>query len=65
MIKLFDGGSEVRLTHDAVKKLIQHAFNDGFFDGEYEVTALTMHPGNKYVIRMTVQPPAKKTGDRK
>ena len=59
MAKIYDA-IEIGLTRDELRQAL-HAWMDrkaSVF--EYTVTDVTLHPGSKYVVRFTVEPPLAK-----
>lgn len=53
-MKLFKQGAEMRLTQDDLKDLLEAILNQKiFFASKHTVVNLSLHPGNKYVARVT------------
>ena len=59
-MRTFKGGAELRLTQQDLQELLADALNEMLFRGletrKHKVTELSLHPGNKYVARMTLLP---------
>lgn len=57
-MKLFENGAEIRLTQEDLMLMLEKFMNDKFFifgAGRQEVTGISLHPGNKYVARVTLK----------
>lgn len=55
-MKLFANGAEIRLTHQDLMLMIEVILNQKLVGVERQkVTALSLHPGNKYVAQVTIQ----------
>ena len=58
-MKLFHGGAEIRLTKADLEILLIQALNQNLFilvAGRQQIKQCTIHPANKYVLRVTVEP---------
>lgn len=58
-MKQFKDGAEIRLSRDDLKDLLTDALNSKLFGicmDKHRVSELTLHPNNKYVIRITLRP---------
>jgi len=56
-MKLFTDGGEIRLTKEDLRQLLQEAINKhltGITTVSINITDLSLHPGNKYVARLTL-----------
>lgn len=57
-MKLFKDGMEIRLTQEDLALMLEQMMNEKLFilgAGRQTVSNLTLHPGNKYVARVTVK----------
>jgi hypothetical protein len=64
-MKLFKNGAELRLTQGDLEALLEEVMNSKFFilsSGMQKIVSLSLHPGNKYVVRVTFE--AKNPTDR-
>lgn len=55
-MKLFANGAEIRLTQQDLMLMIEVFLNQKLIGMDrQQVTALSLHPGNKYVAQVTIQ----------
>lgn len=59
-MRIFEKGMEIGLTREDVAILLNDAI-DRKFIYSYKVSAMTLHPKNKYIVRLTVVNPSKKS----
>ena len=58
-MRKFNGGAEMRLTHADLQEIVNEWLNDRIFNvgmDKHDVEYLTLHPNNKYVVRLKVTP---------
>lgn len=58
-MKEFKGGAEIRLTKEDLAEAIEYVLNDKLLGRgmkNHKVTSLSLHPANKYVIRLEINP---------
>ncbi len=58
-MKIFKGACEIAFSREDVEAAMRLWLTDRtrLYDGEFTITNMTLHPGNKYVMRVTVEPP--------
>ena len=53
----FKGGAEIRITSEDLKAALEYVINEQLFGGyiyHHKVDSVSLHPGNKYVARVTI-----------
>ena len=62
-MKIFKGTCELALSREDLEHALASWIetNTRAFKDDFEIASVTLHPGNKYVARITVQPSSKKT----
>lgn len=63
MAKIFDS-VEIGLTQDELRQALRQWMNAKTLIHDYCVTDVSLHPGSKYVVRFTVEPPLEKTDQK-
>ena len=63
MARIFDS-VEVGLTRAELRQALRSWLNNKTLISEYRVTDISLHPGSKYVVRFTVEPPLEKTDQK-
>ncbi len=57
-MRSFKNGAQIALQRDDLMALLTDALNEKLFSlymDKHKITEMTLHPKNKYVIRLTVQ----------
>ena len=63
MAKIFDS-VEIGLTRSELRQALRQWMNANTLISDYRVTDISLHPGGKYVVRFTVEPPLEKTDQK-